>query len=107
MRLTPIEAPATVLLRLAYAVSRRQFGRVTPLDDTVFSERERAALAFVEEATRHRALSEPTWSAVRERFNETEIVEITWLNAAENSFNLQAAVLGIGSDRLAVTTSSS
>lgn len=44
---------------------------------------------------------------MRERFNETEIVEITWLNAAENYFNLQAAVLGIGSDRLAVTTSSS
>lgn len=67
----------------------------------VFTERERAALAFAEEATLHRRLTEQTAAAVRAHFTELEIVELTWLNAAENYFNLQAAVLGIESDGLA------
>jgi hypothetical protein len=37
---------------------------------------------------------------VRAQLTETEIVEMTWLVAAENYFNLQADVLGIGSDNL-------
>jgi alkylhydroperoxidase family enzyme len=67
----------------------------------VFTERERAALAFVEEATMHRSVSAETVAALRAHFSEVEIVELTWLNAAENYFNLQAAVLGIESDGLA------
>jgi len=39
--------------------------------------------------------------AVRENVSDTEIVELVWLNAAENYFNLQAAVLGVESDQLA------
>ena len=66
-----------------------------------FSKRERTALALAEEATRFRRVSEETWAAVRENFSETEIVELVWLNAVENYFNLQAAVLGIESDQLA------
>ena len=66
-----------------------------------FTERERTALAFVEEATMHRSVSAQTVAALREHFTEVEIVELTWLNAAENYFNLQAAVLGIESDGLA------
>ncbi len=71
--------------------------RTSPL----FTERERAALAYVEEATRHRRVEDSTFAALRAHFDETQIVEITWLNAAENYFNLQAAVLGVGSDELA------
>jgi alkylhydroperoxidase family enzyme len=67
----------------------------------VFTGRERAALAFAEEATRDRRLSAETAAAVRAAFTENEIVELAWLNAAENYFNLQAAVLGIESDGLA------
>lgn len=63
--------------------------------------REKAALAFAEEATRHRTVSEATWREVRKYLSEVEIVELAWLNAAENYFNLQAGVLGIESDGLA------
>ena len=70
-------------------------------DSDAFSAREKAALAFVEEATRDREVSAATWKAVKTQFSETEIVELTWLNAAENYFNLQAAVLGIESDNFA------
>jgi alkylhydroperoxidase family enzyme len=67
----------------------------------VFTERERAALALAEEATQNRRLSPETEAAVRGNFTEKEIVELTWLNAAENYYNLQAAVLGVESDELA------
>ena len=66
-----------------------------------FTERERAALAFVEEATLQHKVRDDTFAALREHFTETEIVELVWANAAENYFNLQAAVLGIESDGLA------
>ena len=65
-----------------------------------FTPREIAALAFAEEATQNRQVSAATWETVRELFSEKEIVELTWLNATENYYNLQAGVLGIGSDNL-------
>ncbi len=65
-----------------------------------FSDRERSALAFAEEATRNHNVSEETWVAVKKHFNDTQIIELVWLNATENYFNLTAAVLGIGSDNL-------
>jgi alkylhydroperoxidase family enzyme len=58
--------------------------RTSPL----FDDRERAALAYVEEATRHRKVSDATFENLRKYFNETEIVEITYLNAVENFYNL-------------------
>ena len=67
----------------------------------LFTERERAALAYTEEATEHKRVSEATFAALREHFSEQEIVELTWVNAVENYYNLQTAVLGIGSDGLA------
>ena len=67
----------------------------------LFTERERVALAFAEEATQNKKVSDSTFEALRARFSEKEIVELTWVNAAENYYNLQAAVLGIGSDGLA------
>lgn len=71
---------------------------------SLFSEREKAALAFAEEATRDRHVSDDTFAAVRAHFTKTEIVEISWVNAAENYFNLQAHPLGIGSDELLAAT---
>ncbi len=64
----------------------------------IFSERERAALNYVEEATRNKRVSEETFAALRKNFTEREIVEITWLNAIENYYNLINLPLGIGSD---------
>lgn len=66
----------------------------------LFSERERAALAYVEEATTHKRVSDATFEALRPHFSEQEIVEITWLNALENYYNLINLPLGIEADGL-------
>ena len=68
--------------------------RTSPL----FSDRERAALAYVEEATRHKRVSDATFEALRKHFSEWEIAEITWLNAVENYYNLINLPLEIESD---------
>lgn len=64
----------------------------------LYSDRERAALAYVEEATRHKRVSDATFEALRNNFSEREIVEITWLNAVHNYYNLINLPLEIGSD---------
>jgi alkylhydroperoxidase family enzyme len=63
-----------------------------------FSERERAALAYAEEATRNKGVADSTFAILRRHFSEREIVEITWVNAFQNFFNLLNRPLGIGSD---------
>lgn len=70
--------------------------RTSPL----FDDRERAALAYVEEATRHKHVSDATFAELQRHFNEREIVEITWLNALENYYNLLNLPLGIEADGL-------
>ena len=174
MRLSPVEKPKSLLVRLAYWMSRRKLGKVvTPLSavyaripgtivmeygavrlleggltidrslqfliqhqvagmngcnfcidigkamavgyqldiakiealgayrtDARFSERERAALAYVEEATRNKRVSDETFAALRRHFDDTAIAEITWLCALENYFNLINLPLEIESDGL-------
>jgi alkylhydroperoxidase family enzyme len=68
--------------------------------NSLFSDRERAALAYVEEATRQKRVSDATFEALRRHFSEREIVEITWLNAVENYYNLINLPLEIESDGL-------
>lgn len=70
--------------------------------DPRFSERERAALAFVEEVTKTKGATDETFAALRRHFSDEEIVEITWLNAMENYYNLINRPLGIESDGLCV-----
>lgn len=65
-----------------------------------FSERERAALAYTEEVTRQRKVSDATFARLRSHFSEKEIVELTWLNAVGNYFNLMAVPLELESDGL-------
>jgi alkylhydroperoxidase family enzyme len=174
MRLKPIEKPKGLLMRVAFWMTRRQFGKVlTPMkvmyprvpgmlkaayeiqkfetngihiekglhfmlgalisqingcnfcvdisravaisegvgtdkfnalaeyrNNPLFSDRERAALAYVEEATCHKRVSDTTFDALRKNFNEAEIVEITWLNAVHNYYNLLNIPLEIESDGL-------
>jgi AhpD family alkylhydroperoxidase len=174
MRLTPIESPRNPVMRLAYRVMQRQFGRaITPLrvvfarfpwalpgqlgiyaglgkrmpidqglqlliqhhvallngcgfcvdignaiavyegvsrekldaahewrTSPLFDARERAALAYVEEATKTKRASDETFAALRAHFDDRQIVAITWLNAVENYFNLINGPLGIESDGL-------
>ncbi|MDH4283252.1 MAG: hypothetical protein OEV36_11410, partial [Myxococcales bacterium] len=63
-----------------------------------FTERERAALRYVEEINTTRAATDETFDALRPHFTEKEIVELTWLNAVGNYLNLMAKPLGIGSE---------
>ncbi len=66
----------------------------------LFSDRERAALAYAEEATRNKKVSDATFEELRKHFNDWEIAEITWINALENYYNLLNIPLEIGSDGL-------
>ena len=70
--------------------------RTSPL----FSAQERAALRYVEEATRQKHVSDPTFAELRKYFSENQIVEITWLNAVHNYYNLINIPLEIESDGL-------
>ncbi len=175
MRIPPVEKPRSLLARIAYAVTRRQFGKVpsafqvvygnapnllwptyqigqtlekrlTLADELVllvttqssllngcgfcadfhkaqaiqakmgmerfndllefrtsphFSDAERAALAFTEEVTRERKVADATFEALRPHFSNQQIVELTWLNAIGNFFNLEAVALQLESDGLA------
>jgi alkylhydroperoxidase family enzyme len=66
-----------------------------------FSPRERAALAFVEEATLAKKVSDATFAETRAHFDEREIAELVLLNAIENFYNGMNLALGIeGSDGL-------
>lgn len=66
--------------------------------DPAYSERERAALAYVEAITRARRVDDDTFANLRRHFDEREIVEITWANALEQYFNALNIGLDIGSD---------
>jgi alkylhydroperoxidase family enzyme len=66
----------------------------------LFSDRERAALAYVEQATRQKRVSDTTFETLRKHFSDSEIVEITWLNAVHNYYNLLNLPLEIESDGL-------
>lgn len=65
-----------------------------------FTDAEKAALQYVDEATRNKEVSEKTFDELRRHYSEKEIVEITWLNALENYYNLINRPLRIESDEL-------
>jgi len=93
-------------LHAAQAIQAR-IGREKWADLSRFREsphydgRERAALAYTEQATRQRHVDDTTFETLRKHFGEQQIVEITWLNAVGNYFNLIAMPLGLESDGLA------
>jgi len=80
------------------------FEKVDTLDafrtSAAFTPAERAALAYVEEATRTKRVDDATFAELRRHFDERAIVEITWLCAVENYFNLINVPLEIESDGL-------
>src|SRR5262245_23468505 len=53
----------------------------------VFSDRERAALAYAEEATLHKTVSDATFDEVRKHFSEREIAELVVETAKSNFYN--------------------
>jgi AhpD family alkylhydroperoxidase len=70
--------------------------------DPRFTDKERAALVYVDEATRLRKVSDATFATLRQHFDDREITAITWINAIENYFNLLNVPLGIEADGLCV-----
>ena len=173
MRLSPIDAPKSLLLRIAYFLSKREFGKViaplryiyarsTPVmmtsykiitsekklslppemklliryytshlneckfcanaqeygagkanldlqrwqewlnfrHSTAFSPREKSLLAYLEEVNLIKTATDETFANLKTYFSDVEIVEITWINATENYFNLLAKPLGLTSDEL-------
>jgi alkylhydroperoxidase family enzyme len=64
-------------------------------EGTVFDERERAALAFAEEATAAKRVTDATFAEVRARFDDREIAELVLVCAIENFYNLMNLSLEI------------
>ena len=60
-----------------------------------FSARERAALAFVEQANQGKRIDDATFAELARHFDEREIVELALLNAIENFYNRMNLALGI------------
>ncbi|WP_310395584.1 carboxymuconolactone decarboxylase family protein [Hymenobacter sp.] len=65
-----------------------------------FSAAEKALLAYLEEVTLTKTASDDVFAELQRHYSERDIVEITWLNASENYFNLLAKPLGLTSDEL-------
>lgn len=70
--------------------------RTSPL----FDEAEKAALGFVEEATRERVVSDATFEALRKHYDDRGIAEVTIVNAVENFYNFLNVPLEIHEDGL-------
>lgn len=69
-------------------------------ESPLFAKPEKAALAYVDEITRNKHVTDSTFERLQTHFNEREIVQITLLNAIENFYNLMNAPMNIGSDEL-------
>jgi AhpD family alkylhydroperoxidase len=65
-----------------------------------FANAEKAALTYVEQATLEKEVTDAVFYELQQHFSDTEIIEITWLNALENYYNLINRPLQIGSDNL-------
>jgi AhpD family alkylhydroperoxidase len=69
-------------------------------NSTRFTEKEKAMLSYVKEVTLKKICADATFERLKMHFSDKEIVEITWVNASENYFNLMARPLGLASDDL-------
>lgn len=69
----------------------------------LFSDKERAALAFATELTEHKHVSHGTFETLARHYSEREICEITWIVSTNHLFNINNLGLGIGSDGLCET----
>jgi alkylhydroperoxidase family enzyme len=65
-----------------------------------FSDKQKALLAYLEEVNFTKSATDETYEELQKHYSEKEIVEITWLNATENYYNLMAKPLRLTSDEL-------
>lgn len=78
-----------------------KMGRVAEFEtDAIFSDAERAALAYVAAATRDRKVPDVVFETLQRFYSDNEIVEITLVNAIENFYNQINGPLSIESDGL-------
>ncbi|HTE86702.1 MAG TPA: carboxymuconolactone decarboxylase family protein [Dehalococcoidia bacterium] len=66
----------------------------------LFTDAERAALDYVTELTRDRAVSRATFDRLARQYTEREICDIVWLVASEHLYNMTNIGLNIGSEGL-------
>ena len=66
----------------------------------LFTEPERAALAYVTELTKDKKISRDTFARLCGYYSEREICEIVWLVASEHLYNMTNIGLNIHSDML-------
>lgn len=66
----------------------------------LFSARERTALAYIEATIKDKHVSDKIFSELKKHFTDVEIIELTWINAAESYYNSLMIPLGIESDHL-------
>lgn len=69
-------------------------------ESPLFTERERAALRYVEELSRHHHVDDAVFARARACLNDKELVEVTFLASNTNFINLLAIPLGVPSDDL-------
>lgn len=67
---------------------------------SLFSDKEKTMLAYVEESTKNVVVADETYEALRQHWSDNEIIEITYVAAAENFLNRLVKPIGIGSDEL-------
>ena len=89
----------------ARAVQKRLgMEKFAALDDwegsSLFDDRERAVLAYVDELQRTRDVSDETFDELRKHFDERQIVEVVVANAVANFYNLLNVPLRIEDDGL-------
>ena len=69
-------------------------------NNNLFSEKEKAMLTYVKEATSNVLVKDETYNELKKHFSDNEIIEITYVSAAENFLNRLVKPIGIGSDEL-------
>ena len=67
---------------------------------SLFTEKERAALDYATELTRHKKVNPETFARMSRYYSEREICEIVWLVASEHVYNITNIGLNIHSDML-------
>ncbi len=68
--------------------------------NSLFTDKERAALDYATELTRDKTINPATFARLAEFYNDREICEIVWLVASEHVYNLTNIGLNIHSDML-------
>ena len=65
-----------------------------------FNEKEKALLAYIRDVTMHKTTTDEIFKNLQRFYSDKEIIELTWVNASENYFNLMAKPMGLESDDL-------